>query len=123
MRYATLLPILSLTATVALHANQTTARAAEPSVQENLVQDNSVPDNIAQQVPNLQQQLQNGLRATRPDQLQFVTDVVLLVNAGQLPLAMVKGTFQWAREKHADYPFPYFQAALRLRAAGIGVAV
>ena len=61
-----------------------------------------------------------GLLARRPVELAFIQRVVTLVQTGRLPLGMVKSTFQWARPKKPR-PFPYFERAIRVRAAQIGV--
>ena len=74
------------------------------------------------EVASLKDQLEKGLRARRPEEFAFIAKVVSLVNEGRLPLSLVKSTFQWARRKQ-PYQMPYFQKALRIRAARIGVAI
>lgn len=69
----------------------------------------------------LREQLKNGLRATRPEELQFVEKVVTFVEAGQLSIRTVNAAFDWARKRRPDYPFPYFERALRVLAAREGV--
>jgi hypothetical protein len=69
---------------------------------------------------NLQDQLTFGLRARLPSEHAFIAMVVRRVEAGDLPLDLVVGTFHWARRKR-PYPFPYFEHALRLRAARQGI--
>ena len=74
------------------------------------------------EVANLQDQLENGLQARLPGEFAFIARVVEMVEANQLPLELVKSTFQWARRKK-PYPFPYFERALRLRAAKLGIQI
>jgi hypothetical protein len=75
------------------------------------------------QTASLQDTLEKGLRARRPEEFHYIGLVVARVNEGKLPLELVIGTFQWAREKakHKNYPFPYFVRALRERAAKQGL--
>ena len=76
-------------------------------------------------VADLRDQLEKGLRARRPEEFRFIQRVVEMVNQGQLPLGLVKSTFQWARKK-ADvkrYPYQYFERGLRLRAAKLGILI
>ncbi|MFL2871299.1 MAG: hypothetical protein ACJZ8O_11205 [Pirellulaceae bacterium] len=73
--------------------------------------------------PSLYEQLRLGLRVQRPQDLGIIKKVVQLTESGRLPYSMVVGTFQWARKKHAKYPFPYFYKALQIRAKKIGVDV
>jgi len=76
----------------------------------------------AAEVANLQEELTNGLKATRPNETAFIAKVVRLVQKKRLPLAMVKSTFQWARKKQPA-PYPYFEQGMRRRAARIGVRI
>ena len=78
----------------------------------------------AAEEPSLKDTLEKGLRARRPVEFQFIAQVVTLVDQGQLPRKLVLGTFHYARKKgNPKYPFPYFQQALILRAAKIGVQI
>jgi len=76
----------------------------------------------AADVADLKQQLEKGLKARRPQEFAFVALVVDMVDEDKLPLSLVKSTFLWARKKAAStrYPFPYFERALRVRAAKQG---
>jgi hypothetical protein len=76
----------------------------------------------AAQVADLQEQLEFGLKTRRPAEIAFIARVVTLVEQDRLPLALVKSTFQWARPKQPR-PFPYFERAMRIRAARIGVQI
>jgi hypothetical protein len=77
---------------------------------------------MAAEVADLQEQLEDGLKARLPREFAFIDRVVALVREGRLPLDLVKGTFQWARSKR-PYPFPYFERGLRLRAAKLGITL
>ncbi len=77
---------------------------------------------IAIEVADLQDQLESGLRARLPAEFAFIRRVVNLVETDRLPLDLVVSTFQWAR-RHKRYPFPYFERALRTRAARLGIAI
>jgi hypothetical protein len=74
------------------------------------------------EVANLREQLTFGLRARLPSEHAFIDLVVERVRMGKLPVEVVMGTFQWARRKR-PYPFPYFESALRLRAARKGISL
>jgi hypothetical protein len=76
----------------------------------------------AAEVADLQDQLENGLRARRPAEVAFIQRVVTLVRQDRLPLPLVVSTYRWAQSKYRQ-PFPYFVRALRIRAARIGVRI
>ena len=80
---------------------------------------------VAAEVADLKQQLEKGLRARRPEEFQFVDLVVKMVGNDTLPLALVRSTFLWAKKKAITtrYPFPYFERALRVRAAKQGIKI
>ena len=80
---------------------------------------------VAAEVGDLKLQLEKGLRARRPVEFEFVELVVQMVANETLPLDLVKSTFLWARKKAltTPYPFPYFETALRVRAAKQGIAI
>ena len=72
---------------------------------------------------DLKGELEAGLKARLPNEFAFVAQVVSLVDNGQLPLDMVKSTFVWAVRKRPYAPFPYFERAMRLRAAELGITL
>jgi len=76
-------------------------------------------------VAELRDQLESGLKARRPQEFQFIARVIALVNADRLPLALVRSTFHWARKKtrFKGHTFTYFERALRIRAARIGIRI
>lgn len=71
---------------------------------------------------NLKETLVFGLRPRTPAEDAFVDVVVLKVHAGALPLEMVISTFRWAQGRK-PYPFPFFERALKQRAAQVGIAL
>ena len=73
-------------------------------------------------IAELKEQLTFGLRARGSRDSLFIDRVVAMVRAKQLSLEMVESTFLWARRKQ-PYPFPYFQRALRIRAAEAGIDI
>lgn len=70
-----------------------------------------------------QQQLEKGLKARRPTDFSFIAEVVAKIEAGDLPQKMVNETFDYARAKSGNYPFIYFQFAIRKRAEKLGVTL
>jgi hypothetical protein len=72
-------------------------------------------------VASLRDTLRTGLKCRRDLEFEFVDKVVDLVYAGQLPNDLVLNTMRYAQSKRTDIPFPYFEAALRLRAEKLGV--
>lgn len=71
---------------------------------------------------DLRTTLQKGLKARRPEEFEFINQVIALVDAKVLPITMVQSTFIWARRVPRT-PMPYFERALRLRAKRIGVVI
>ncbi len=76
-------------------------------------------------VAGLQQQLESGLKARRPTEFAFIKKVVTMVGNNTLPMDLVKSTFIWVRNNPdaREYPFVYFQRALRERAKKLGINV
>ena len=76
-------------------------------------------------IKGLRNTLRVGLRARRDVEFQFIDKVVDHVKHDHLTRKMVLETYTWARKKvglfRTRYPFPYFEAAMRKRAAGVGV--
>lgn len=75
------------------------------------------------EVVRLEEQLMNGLRVVTPDQRVYVTQIVALVDQGQLPRAMVNVVYTWALKRNPRVPLPYFQFALQALAERRGVTV
>lgn len=76
-----------------------------------------------QNIVSLEEQLTKGLRAVTPPQQQFVQLVVVYVDQGKLPRAMVNLVYKWALERSDSVPFPYFEYALRVLSKRRGVTL
>jgi hypothetical protein len=74
-------------------------------------------------IADLEEQLTAGLKIRREEEERFVAAVLQLVEEKRLPVSMVKSVFHWARRKNAKVPYPYFERAMRLTAAKIGVEI
>jgi hypothetical protein len=61
-----------------------------------------------------------ALRAGTPDEKKFIDDVVLLVDNGVLPVAIVESTFLWAKKK-SRYRVQYFKRGLQVQAEAMGI--
>lgn len=77
----------------------------------------------AAEVADLKEQLEKGLRATRPEQIEFIDKIVSLVAKEKLPRRIVNASFSWARKRRPSYPFPFFEQALRILAAREGIKI
>jgi hypothetical protein len=65
----------------------------------------------------LEEQLVNRLRATRDDQRAYVNHVVALTKAGKLERKLVVAVERYAIRRNSQYPFPFFERALKYEAA------
>jgi hypothetical protein len=74
-------------------------------------------------VAPLRDQLVNGLRATRPEEIAFIDRVVAFVAEDALELSTVNAAFKWARKRRPSYPYPFFERAIRVLAAREGVTL
>lgn len=84
-----------------------------------------------EQQANLNETLRSVLKCRRPEEFAFVDLVTEKVDQGKLPRNLVLSMMNWAtrrsREEVAagrrqnDFPFPYFQEGLRIRAAEINI--
>lgn len=77
----------------------------------------------ARRTSSLEEQLINGLRATRPEQKQFLRNIVKHVNQKRLDLRVVNAVFKWARNRQPNYPFPYFERGLRVESQKRGLVL
>jgi hypothetical protein len=71
----------------------------------------------------LESRLTTGLKARRPEDVEFVERVAEMVRTGKLPAKVVDSTYLWAIRRRQSYPFPAFQRALRIQADRIGIAI
>lgn len=72
---------------------------------------------------SLESRLTTGLKARRPQDVEFVERVATMVAKGQLPAKVVDSTYLWAIRRRQAYPFPSFQRALRLQADRLGITI
>ena len=70
---------------------------------------------------NLEETLKFSLKCRRPEEFAFVTLVVQKVQQKRITRELVLSTLQWAVDRRPEFPFPYFQAGIKKRAAAIGV--
>ena len=71
---------------------------------------------------SLQDRLEKGLRARRPQEFAFIAKVCKLVDAKVIPRKMVDATFFWARRKRR-WPYQYFEFGMRRQAARMKIAL
>lgn len=70
---------------------------------------------------SLKDRLVTGLRATRPEDIQYCERVANATRTGKLPTKIVDSTYFWATAKKADYPLPAFAKALELQCQRLGI--
>ncbi len=96
--------------------------ASIPSVTAGLAGNVSRAQTARLDLSELKEQLTFGLRARGSRDHLFIDRIVAMVRTKKLSLEMVESTFLWARRKQ-PYPFPYFERALRIRAAEAGIDI
>ncbi|HEX3872078.1 MAG TPA: hypothetical protein VHV77_16655 [Pirellulales bacterium] len=69
---------------------------------------------------DLKTQLEKGLRARRPVEFQYISELVTMIEADAIPRSLVDSTFIWAR-KQRSRQLQYFQFALKARADKLGI--
>ena len=72
---------------------------------------------------SLKDRLVTGLRAVRPEDVDFCERVATATQTGQLPLKLVDGTYLWAIGRGSDYPLPSFARALDIQCRRLGLAL
>ena len=70
---------------------------------------------------SLKDRLVTGLRATRPEDVQYCERVANAARSGKLPAKIVDSTYFWATAKRVDYPLPAFAKALELQCQRLGI--
>ena len=70
---------------------------------------------------SLKDRLVTGLRATRPEDIQYCERVANAARSGKLPAKIVDSTYFWATAKKVDYPLPAFAKALELQCQRLGI--
>jgi hypothetical protein len=86
-----------------------------------------------EQEATLNETLRSILKCRRPEEFAYVDLITQKVEQGQLPRPLVLSMMDWARKRSRqevsagrrknDFPFPYFQEGLRIRAAEINVSL
>ena len=74
-------------------------------------------------VPTLNETLVNSLKATLPEQQKFIKNVVEKTDEGKLDKALVFAVMRYAQRRNAQFPFPFFEKAIRYQASKKGVAL
>ena len=72
-------------------------------------------------VATLEEQLINQLRATTEDRKAYIRLVVQLVNSGQFEQRYLLAIERYAIRKNPQFPFPYFERAMRFEADKRGI--
>ena len=71
---------------------------------------------------SLKERLVTGLRATRPEDIEYCERVANATRTGALPTKIVDSTYFWATAKKVDYPLPAFAKALELQCKRLGIS-
>lgn len=71
----------------------------------------------ATSVATLGDQLVNRLRATTPERQSFVLEVVRRTEIGELDVGLVLAVQRYAIRRNRQFPFPFFERAIRFEAA------
>lgn len=72
-------------------------------------------------VATLQETMVNNLRATTEGQREFVRRVDLATVENRLSPQLVVAVMRYAQRRNPEYPFPYFERAMRYEASKRGV--
>jgi hypothetical protein len=97
----------TLFASAILAANAATAQTTTPQISTVTVDPFRV----------LEDQLRSRLRATSREQRGYISFVVKQVKEGRLDMRLVVGIERYAIRRRADFPFPFFERALKVEAA------
>ena len=74
-------------------------------------------------IGQLEEQLINGLRATRVEQQAFLKKVVTLTSQKKLDQRLVTAIYGWSRRRQPLYPFPFFERGIRIEAQKRGIVL
>ncbi|WP_153557367.1 hypothetical protein [Roseimaritima sediminicola] len=72
-------------------------------------------------VASLEDQLINRLRAAEEQQRGYIRRVTAAVRSGQLESRLVVAIYRYSLLRYPQYPFPYFERAMRYEAGKRGV--
>ena len=84
---------------------------------------NMATDMLDLNAVELRIQLQSGLRVFLPEQQEFLDRVLVAVDNGQIPRAMVNMVYIWSQRRNRKVPFPYFEFAMKALAERRGVSL
>ena len=71
----------------------------------------------------LEEQLTNRLRAVREEQREYIRLIVRQVERKKLEVRLVFAVERYAIRRNPQYPFPFFERAIRYEAAKRGVSL
>ena len=74
-------------------------------------------------VATLDEQIINQLRATTEDRKAFIRMVVLLVDQERFEKGHLIAIQRYAMRRNPDFPFPYFERAMRFEAEKVGITL
>ena len=74
-------------------------------------------------VATLDEQIINQLRATTEDRKAFIRMVVLLVDQERFEKGHLLAIQRYAMRRNPDFPFPYFERAMRFEAEKVGITL
>jgi hypothetical protein len=82
-------------------------------------------EDLTEAMQQYESQLQAVLKTRFPEEKDFVTQIVFMVQEEKLPKNLVDSAWLWVREKRpgTGYPFVYFERVLRLQAERLKLEV
>ena len=98
----------AIAATTTCHAQLTTRRITS-----------ATDDKVA----TLEELLINQLRATTEDRKAYIRMVIQLVDAGTFEKRHLIAIQRYALRRNPDFPFPYFERAMRFEAEKLGITL
>lgn len=87
------------------------------------ISDNSTVAPTGSRTATLEQRLVNQLRATTEERKAYIHLVVELVNSGQFDQRYLLAIERYAVRKNPQFPFPYFERAMRFEAEKRGITL
>ena len=96
---------------------------AGASTSEAQISDKSTFEPTGSRTATLEQRLVNQLRATTEERKAYIHLVVELVNNGQFDRRYLLAIERYAVRKNPQFPFPYFERAMRFEAEKRGITL
>ena len=97
------------------------ASGGQVSTAQAQITDKTAVPATGNRVATLEEQLINQLRATTEDRKAYIRLVVQLVNSGQFEQRYLLAIERYAIRKNSQFPFPYFERAMRFEADKRGI--